>query len=99
MASACPQLASTEKGNRGREGILCPELFSPGACHCNDVFLAMAIGGETLKEGFGLLLLICPPGNAQNLSMVSSPGWKEIMSGRGKAKQQNSSLLYACRAL
>lgn len=63
MASACLQLGSTEKGNGRREGIACPELFSPGACPCANVFLAMAIGRETLKEGFGLSLLICSLGN------------------------------------
>lgn len=63
-----PQLASTEKGKGGREGIACPELSSPGACPCADLFLPQAIGeGNTPKEGFGLLLHICPLGNARNL--------------------------------
>lgn len=39
-----PQLANTEKG--GRERIACPELFSPGACPCADVFLPRARGGR-----------------------------------------------------
>lgn len=63
-----PQLASTEKGKAGREGIACPELFSLRACPCADIFLPRAVGGgETLKEGFGLLWLICPLGSAENL--------------------------------
>lgn len=49
---ACPHLASTEKGQRGRDRITCPELFSLGACPC-DIFLpgAKAICCE-YKGGF-----------------------------------------------
>lgn len=84
-----PQLASTEKGKAGREGIACPELFSPGACPCADIFLpkAKAVGeGDTRKEGFSLLLLIRPLGNARNLRGLLP--WLGGWCQRGKTKNK-----------
>ena len=88
-----PQLASTEKGKGGREGIACPELCSPGACPCADIFLPRAVrGGDTLKESFGLLLLIYPLGNAQNLRGLLP--WLEGLC-RGE-ERQNNKILACC---
>lgn len=75
---------------RGREGVVWPELLSPEACPCADLLLPRAVGGvveEELKKGFGVLMLICPLGNGQNLSMVSFPGWKDSVGERKENKE------------
>lgn len=90
-----PQLASTGKGKGGRERIGCPELLSPEACPCADIFLprAKAVGGgDTLSKGFGLFLLICSLGNAQNLcGLLLWLGGYCLEGGR-----QNSNILPCC---